>query len=180
MRFRSLTHVLEVVSSLARPEEIIVLGSASLLVLAPNLGEPGEPLEFSYDVDLLLRPIDQDAAAVLAEAIGEQSLFAKRHNYYADVLRPSIVETLPSGWDQRLGPVPEFSKARALNPYDLALVKLTLGRPKDFDLLKALLPRRVIDANRLREHYQATPLNEADAEKIGRNIRTLLSSGKLG
>ncbi len=112
MRFRSLKHVLEVVSSLAHPEEIIVLGSASLLAAAPTLGEIGEPLEFSYDADLLVRPIDQDLAAVLTEAIGEQSLFAKRYNYYADFLRPSIVETLPSGWDQRLGSISEVSNAR--------------------------------------------------------------------
>jgi hypothetical protein len=180
MRFLSLAHLLEVVSSIAQPEEIIVLGSSSLLTLDPKLGEPGQLLEFSYDADLLLKPIDQDLASVLAEAVGEDSLFADRYSYYAYFLTPAIAETLPAGWEQRLGPVPEFSQARALNPYDLALVKLTLGRPKDLDLLKALLARRLIDLDQLRGHYRTIPLHDAEASKIGRNLRSLLASDTKG
>jgi hypothetical protein len=180
MRFLALAHLLEIVSSIAHPERIVVLGSSSLLILDSSLGEPGQPLEFSYDADFLLKPIDQDLASVLAEAVGEDSLFADRHSYYAHFLTPAIADTLPAGWEQRLGPVPAFSKAGALNPYDLALVKLNLGRPKDLDLLKSLLSRRLIVKERLREHYQTTPLNETDAAKIGRNLRSLLGSDKLG
>ena len=176
MRFLSLTHLLQVVSSIARPDEIVVLGSSALLTIDPTLGEPGQPLELSYDADLLLKPIDQALAEVLAEAVGENSLFAGRHSYYAHFLAPAITETLPSGWDQRLGPVPDFRNVHALNPYDLALVKLTLGRPKDLELLRALLTRNLLHLDRLREHYQATPLSEADAAKIGRNIRALLAT----
>jgi hypothetical protein len=175
MRFLSLTHLLEIVTSIAHPDEIVVLGSSSLLTIDPKLGEPGEPLEFSYDADLLLKPIDQSLASVLAEAVGEDSLFADRHSYYAHFLTPSIAETLPGHWQERLGAVPKFERARALNPYDLALVKLTLGRPKDLDLLRALLSRQIINAEALREHYQMISLSEADAAKIGRNIRNLLN-----
>ncbi len=105
-----------------------VLGSSSLLPKNPNLGEPGQPLELSFDADLLLAAVDDEQAAILAEAVGQGSLFAKRQGYHADILRPAIAETLPAGWESRLTPVPGFDNAFALDAYDLALVKLVLGR----------------------------------------------------
>ena len=55
MQLRSLNHLLEMVRALARPGEIDVLGSSSLLGSDPTLGDPGGPLELSMDADLLLR-----------------------------------------------------------------------------------------------------------------------------
>jgi hypothetical protein len=129
MRLRTLNHLLAVVGAVAQPDRIVIIGSSSLLPIQPVLGEPGQPLEVSYDADLLLSPIDEELARILSEAVGQESLFAKRHGYYADILRPAIVETLPSGWETRLHPVPGFPNAFALDPYDLAVVKLMVGRP---------------------------------------------------
>ncbi len=175
MRFLSLIHLLEAVASLVHPEEITVLGSSALLAADATLGEPGGPLEFSYDADLLIRPIDQAVAEVLAEAIGEESLFANRNSYYAHILRPSIVETFPSGWNLRLEKVRGSSGARALNVYDVALIKLVLGREKDMDLLTALLARQVLIPETLREHYRAARLEDPQALKAGRNLHKLLA-----
>ncbi|HEV8542639.1 MAG TPA: DUF6036 family nucleotidyltransferase [Verrucomicrobiae bacterium] len=175
MRLRSLTHLLESVQSLAHPEQIVVLGSSALLPIDPRLGETGQPLEFSYDADLLVTPIDPEQAAILVESLGQESLFSKRHGYYADILRAEIIETLPRGWESRLVPVPRHSNSFALNPYDLALVKLIIGRRKDIDLLHQLLARSVINADSLREHYQQAVLSESEAVKAGRNLRALLA-----
>ncbi|MBI2929346.1 MAG: hypothetical protein HYY24_27085 [Verrucomicrobia bacterium] len=105
MRLRSLIRLLDAVRVLAEPQRIAVLGSASLLPSHPALGEPGQPLEASYDADLLVTPVDDEVAALLAEAVGQRSLFAKHYGYYADILRPAIQETLPAGWETRLCPV---------------------------------------------------------------------------
>jgi hypothetical protein len=86
MRLRSLIQLLEATRALAHPNRVVVIGSSSLLPAHPELGEPGQPLETSYDSDLLLSPIDEETAAILGEAVGQQSLFAKRHGYYADIL----------------------------------------------------------------------------------------------
>ncbi|MHB9007275.1 MAG: DUF6036 family nucleotidyltransferase [Limisphaerales bacterium] len=180
MRLRSLTQLLEATRALAHPDRIVILGSSCLLPIYPGLGEPGQPLEMSYDSDLLLTPIDDETAAILGEAVGQQSLFAKRHGYYADVLRPSIAETLPAGWESRLHLVAGCDNVFALDVYDLALVKLMIGRQKDLDLLRALLKLGVLEPMRLRAHYQQTPLGDREAGTAGRNLTVLLREAGTG
>jgi len=73
VRLRSLIHLLEVAESLVRPERIVVLGSSSLLPVEPALGEKGQPLEFSYDADLLVSPLNEEGARILMESLGQES-----------------------------------------------------------------------------------------------------------
>jgi len=174
MRLQFLTHLLDSVSALARPQRIIVLGSSSLLPQHPQLGDAGHPLELSLDADLLVEPMDELLAAVLKDAVGQESAFEQRQGYYADILRPLIVETLPAGWEARLHPVSGYADVFALDLYDLALVKLIVSRPKDLDLLRALLGLGILQAARLRAHYQQTPLGEREAATAGRNLSHLL------
>jgi hypothetical protein len=174
MRLRSLNQLLEATRALARPARVVIIGSSSLLPAHPELGDPGQPLEASYDSDLLLTPVDEEIAAMLGEAVGQQSLFAKRQGYYADILRPIIAETLPAGWESRLHPVASYDNVFALDVYDLALVKLVVGRRKDLDLLRALLKLRIVEPARLRAHYQQTPLGEREAVTAGRNLTVVL------
>ena len=128
MRLPFLKHLLDSVSALARPRRITVLGSSSLLPQHPELGEPGQPLELSLDADFLLEPVDQNIADMLKDAVGHESGFEQQHGYYADILRPVITETLPAGWESRLHPVAGYDNVFALDPYDLAVVKLMVGR----------------------------------------------------
>jgi len=175
MRLPFLSHLLDSVRALVRPRRIIVLGSGSLLPRHPELGGPGKPLELTLDADFLLEPVDQQIADLLKEAVGSDSAFQRFHGYYADILHPDIVETLPAGWESRLHPVPGYDNVFALDPYDLALVKLIVGRPKDLDLLRALLKLGLIEPDPLRRHYQETPLEERAAVTAGRNLNALLS-----
>ena len=152
-----------------------VLGSSSLLPGHPELGGAGQPLEVSRDADRLLLPVDQALADLLKDAVGRDSLFEQRHGYYVDILRPEIGETLPAGCESRLQPVAGYDNVFALDLDDLALVKLMVGRPKDLALLRALLQRGIVEAGRLRAHYQRTPLNEDDAITAGRNLHVVLA-----
>ena len=174
MRLRSLTRLLEVARAVAEPRRIVIIGSASLLPAHPELGDTGQPLDASYDADFLLEPMDEELAAILGEAIGQQSLFTRRHGYYADILRPVMAETLPAGWETRLHPVAGNDNVFALDPYDLAVVKLMVGREKDLELLRAMLRLNIIEPERLRQHYQQTPLGEREAFAAGRNLTLLL------
>jgi len=174
MRLQFLNHLLNAVSALAQPRRIVVLGSSSLLPLHPHLGEAGQPLELSLDADLLLDPMDQTIADVLKDAIGQESHFEQRYGYYADILRPVIAETLPAGWEMRLVPVAGYDNVFALDPYDLAMVKLVVGRPKDLDLIRALLKLGILEPQRLSRHYQQTPLGEREAFTAGRHLQMLL------
>lgn len=96
------------------------------------------------------------------------------NGYYADILRPAIAKTLPAGWESRLHPVAGYDNVFALDPYDLAVVKLMVGREKDLDLLRAMLRLKIVEPARLRQHYQQTPLGEREAVAAGRNLTLVL------
>src|SRR5437773_10808197 len=115
MQLQSLRHVLGVVQAIAAPEKIYLFGSACLLPLHPQLGEPGQPLALTQDADVLVQPIDDALASSLLEALGQEASFMQRFGYYADILRPSFVETLPKGWESRLAPVSGYDNVFALD-----------------------------------------------------------------
>jgi hypothetical protein len=174
MRLQSLTHLIEVVRAVARPARICVLGSASLLPAHPELGGAGRPLELTTDADFLLEPVSDAIAESLQLAAGRDSAFMAQNGYYADILRPLMAETLPAGWAARLVPVAGYDNVFALDVYDLALVKLMIGRAKDLELLRGLLRLGIVQPARLQEHYRQCPLGERDAMTAGRNLTALL------
>ena len=176
MRLQSLNHLIDVILAVARPNTVRLLGSPSLLPAHPELGEKGCPLEMTADADFLLDPSNEGIAESLQLAAGEDSAFMAKFGYYADILRPAIAEALPAGWESRLHPVSGYSNVFALDVYDLALMKLMVGRQKDLDLLRALLHTGIIEPTRLREHYQQCPLGEREAVVVGRNLTALLDA----
>lgn len=174
MQLQSLKHLLSVIQAVAAPRKIYLFGSACLLPQHPELGDPGQPLALTQDGDFLIEPINDALAGVLQEAVGKEAIFMEHFGYYADILRPEMAETLPAGWESRLHPVPGYDNVFALDPYDLALVKLMVGREKDLDLLRAMLRLKIVEPERLRQHYQQTPLGEREAATAGRNLTLVL------
>jgi hypothetical protein len=75
-------------------------------------------------------------------------------------------------------PIPALPLAHCLNPYDVALVKLVLGRPKDIELLRALVAKGTLDIEELRTRYRETRLNERDMFTAGVNLRRLTEKEK--
>ena len=175
MRLPSLKHLVEAVHALAHSERICVLGSSALLNPFPELGETDGPLELTYDADLLLQPCDDGLAALLHEAVGEGSLFARRTGYHADVLRPEIVETLPPGWESRLLRLDDEAHSVSLAPEDLLVVKLRVGRPKDLELCRDVIRRRLLSPAVLRARLDATPLSEGEVVAAYQRLRQVTS-----
>jgi hypothetical protein len=174
-------HVLEAARGLVHPREMTVMGSTALLALGPDLGESGQPLELSLDADVLVEPFVDREAAVLHEAIGEGSLFHREYGVYLDLLRPQIAATLPPGWRLRRWPIEGASDALFLDPYDVALAKLVLGREKDLTLLHSLVQSQRIDLAKLRSRFGATPLNESELFNAGLRLNRLAADpGRAG
>jgi hypothetical protein len=171
MRLRSLKHLIETVKAMAHPKRIIVLGSSALLATKPGLGEAGKPLEFTFDADILVEPCDEGRASVLHEAIGEGSLFHREFGVCVDLMRPDIVETFPRGWQGRC--VPFGARVLCLSPFDLAFIKLCLGRDKDRAMLKALVTAGMVSVAKLRAAYQQAELDEATMFNAGRLLHHL-------
>lgn len=170
MRILSLTHVVKATLALSRADRIYIFGSASLLASFPELGEEPSVLENTYDADVLLEPISKEIAAILGEAIGVRSLFRQNNGYHADILHPSITDPFPPGWKDRLVPLEGFSNVWALDPHDLAMVKICVGRDKDLELVRALLSLKKLECSRLRELFSLLPLGEKELFRAGRNL----------
>lgn len=151
MNLSALQHMIRAAQALAENQSIIVLGSSSLLASFPNLGKSDGPLMTTFDADLYPDPFDEIVATMMHEALGESRAYYLRHGYHADIMRDSILNTLPVGWRERLVPVPGLDLAHALEPHDLCAVKLLVGRPKDLDLVKFLKDAALVQAELVRE-----------------------------
>ncbi len=151
MTLSALQHIIRAAQALAEDREFLVLGSASLLASFPELGDTESPLAATYDADLCPDPFDELTGTMLDEALGENRAYYLRHGYHADILRDTILQTLPAGWRERLISVPDCNAAHALEPHDLAAVKLLVGRPKDLALLAYLHAASLVDAEMVRE-----------------------------
>lgn len=173
MRIHALNHLVESARALGESRRVIVFGSASILASFPEIGEEGL-LDNTYDGDLLLDPISKEIAAFLTESLGQGSLFRAQKGYHADILHPTIVESLPPGWEERLVLMDGFENAFALDPYDLAAVKVVVGREKDLALLRGLLLLGKISTDRLRERLHTMPLGEKEMFRAGRNLADVI------
>lgn len=151
MNLEAVQHLIRSAQALAEGRGILVLGSASLLASFPELGDPEGPLASTYDADISPEPFDELTAVMLDEALGENRAYHRLHGYHADILRDSILETLPTGWRARLIPVPNTRAAHALDPHDLAAVKLLVGRPKDHALIRNLHTASLLKPEIVRE-----------------------------
>ncbi len=158
MTLDALQHLIRAARALAEDCDFLVLGSASLLASHPALGGPDAPLASTYDADLCPQPFDEFTGTMLEEALGENRAWHRRHGYHADILRDTVFETLPTDWRDRLIPVPGTEHARALDPHDLAAVKLLVARPKDIALLRQLLAASLLVPATLRDRLDLLPI----------------------
>ena len=173
MLIQSLEHLAQSALALAQSRKVIVLGSSSILASFPELGEAGL-LDKTFDADFLLDPVNKAISDLLKEAIGEGSLFEKEKGYHADILHPSIVETLPPGWEERLVAVAGFENVFALEPLDLAAVKVFVGREKDLALVGKLLELGKITPEGLSARWSSMGLGERELFRSGRNLHSVL------
>lgn len=127
-------------------------------------------MDLTYDADFLLEDVNKEIALSLGRMLGENKAFHLEFGYHADILHPSIVESLPPGWEGRLVAVSGFENVFALEPLDLAAVKIVVGREKDLALVRRLLELGKISAKDLRERWSEMGLGEREIFRSGRNL----------
>jgi hypothetical protein len=108
--------------------------------------------------------------------LGENRAYYLRHGYHADILRDSILETLPAGWRERLVSVLDCVAAHALDPHDLAAVKLLVGRPKDIYLLVYLHAAALIDAEVVRSRMDLLDISVELVPRLHSNFRDVFKA----
>lgn len=176
MTLSALQHIIRAAQALAEDRDILVLGSASLLASFPELGNADSPLAATYDADLCPDPFDELTGTMLDEALGENRAYYLRHGYHADILRDTILETLPAGWRERLVSVPGCAAAHALEPHDLAAVKLLVGRPKDISLLEHLHAAGLLDGQVVRARIGFLDIPVERVPRLHANFRDVFGA----
>jgi len=153
-----LEHILRAAGAIAGVNELIVVGSQSILGQHPNA--PSELL-ISMEADLFTLRNRSDAE-LIDGSIGEESPFHRTFGYFAHGVGVEAA-TLPGEWRQRLVPVnaPSVSGMTVvglcLEPHDLAVSKLAAGREKDLAFVGTMLKHGLVRAHELRTRIQAIP-----------------------
>ncbi len=147
MRRDQLEHLLRAAGSILGDDEIIVVGSQSL-VGSVDRALP-DVVTVSTEADLLpLDDPDERKLDLLDGTIGEDSMFHETFGVYAQGVAPSTPR-LPSGWRERLVPLRSDNTRGVtgwcLEPHDLVISKLLAGRPKDLAFCRAVIEAGIVD-----------------------------------
>lgn len=104
------------------------------------------------DIDVLLN-VGDVAQSALTRLAGPDSALHKKHSVYLDMV---AVATYPDSYDKRLTDMHTFRRLQllALDPYDLALSKLTRNADRDRSDVEYLGTEVPLDVTVLRDCYQ--------------------------
>jgi hypothetical protein len=126
--------------------EFFIIGSQAI---HGHCQRPPAEVLLSQDCDLYPRAQPQ-AAQVLARELGRNSVFARKHGFYVDVVTPEIA-SLPEGWEKRLKPFRVgVVTGYCLELHDLLAGKLAAGRLKDLELAAAMIKLHLVRISTLR------------------------------
>lgn len=162
MKRFQLEHIIRAGGSIADDEEIIVLGSSSILAQFPNISEE-VLLSIEADVFPKNRP---DMADLIDGSIGELSPFHQTFGYYAHGVGKETAGNLPRGWDRRLFPIRNENTGGVtgwcLEIHDLAAGKYAAGREKDHQFISSLIAHGMVNKKTLLKR----------AEELGGSMET--------
>lgn len=169
MKRRELEHVIRAAADLVDDEEIVVIGSQSILAQYPDAPES---LLVSVEADVFPRN-RPERSDLIDGSIGEGSPFHATFGYYAQGVDESTA-VLPAGWKKRLVPIRNSNTRGAtgwcLDAHDLAISKYVAGRDKDFRFLRDAIRHGILQQPTLLERLAETALSEPDRERLHRRI----------
>jgi hypothetical protein len=164
-----LEHIIRAAGDIADDEEIIVLGSQSILGSFPDAPEA---LTFSMEADVYPKN-KPERWNLIDGCIGEHSPFHETYNYYAQGVGEETA-ILPEGWKQRLVPIRNRNTRDVtgwcLEVHDLAIAKWIAGREKDLDFNRLLAREGMIEKKTALERLTVTNLDESQRKRIAARI----------
>lgn len=157
MNRQQLEHLIRAAADIADDEEIIVVGSQSILGAYPDAPAP---LCVSDEADVFPKN-HPDRAAVIDGAIGELSMFHETFRYYAQGVGPETA-LLSTGWRDRLVPVRTRGVVGwCLEPHDLVASKLLAARDKDVAFARVAIENGLVEREVVHERIARTPTDDA-------------------
>jgi hypothetical protein len=164
-----LEHVIRAAAFIADDDELIIVGSQSILGQFP---EAPDPLRVSVEVDLYPkhRP---DRADLIDGSIGELSPFHETYGYYAQGVGPTTA-VLPEGWESRLvpvhGPATRGATGWCLEVHDLLLSKYVPFREKDEHFIREAIRHGMVRREVLLDRLPSLPVDEAVKHLVHQRI----------
>jgi len=171
----NLEHLIRAAGAIAGCEEIIVIGSQSILGKYPT---PPRDAIRSMEADLI--PVEHPERADLIDGtIGELSLFHDNYGYYGDGCDEST-SFLPKDWKERLIAIDNANtngvKGLCLEPHDMAVSKLVAGREKDIEVCSVLFKHEMLNRETLYARLEQTDLTDAVRAATKNNIKIITNS----
>ena len=174
MQRSELEHVIRASGDIAQDDEIIVIGSQSILGQFPNA--PARLLA-SMETDIYPRN-RPELADKIDGAIGEGSSFHEMNGYYAQGVGPETA-VLPARWQDRLIKISNENtngiSGLCLEVHDLAISKLVADRSKDLEFIQELIRQELIEKMVMIDRLMETHLSKAERRRIDMRIVSLFS-----
>ena len=165
MRRDQLEHIIRACSQIADDDEIIIIGSQSILGQHPDA--PAE-LTMSNEADVFPRN-KPERWDLIDGSIGELSPFHQTFGYYAQGVEEETA-ILPDGWRERLIPIRNPATRGAtgwcLEVHDLVISKYAAGREKDGRFNRAAVTHGLVDYAVLIERLDTLAVDSAGRQRI--------------
>jgi hypothetical protein len=175
MQRSELEHIIRASGEVAQDDEIVIIGSQSILGQFPNA--PTRLLA-SMEADVYPKHNPERADRVDG-AIGEGSSFHELHGYYAQGVGPETA-VLPGGWQDRLVIVKNENTngiaGLCLEVHDLAISKVVAGRTKDLEFIQELIRHTMIRKNILLTRLDEAELQDKERGMIRSKIEGMFSN----
>jgi hypothetical protein len=174
MQRSDLEHIIRASGDVANDDEIIVIGSQSILGQFPDA-----PILLLASMESDIYPKNKPELADKVDgAIGEGSSFHQLYGYYAQGVGPDTA-VLPADWQDRLIEIQNENTAGVrglcLEVHDLAVSKLVAGRPKDLDFVMELARQKMIKRATLRARLKMTKLTDIENSLAGTRIDSIFN-----
>ena len=171
MTREQLEHLIRAAAVLVNDEEIVVIGSQSILGQFPTA-----PASMRVSVEVGLIPLNHpERADLIGGSIGELSPFHDTFGYYAQGVGEETAR-LPQGWKERLVVIQNNNtrgaKGLCLEIHDLLVSKVIAGREKDFAFLNEAAKHCMADAGTLFQRLATVEGDPAVLEKARIAIAT--------
>jgi len=172
MQRSELEHLIRASGEIAGDDEIIIIGSQSILGRFPNA-----PLRLLASMEADIFPKNRPERADKVDgAIGEGSSFHELHGYYAQGVGEKTA-VLPDGWRKRLFGVNNENTngvtGLCLDVHDLAISKMIAQRPKDIEFVQELIRHDMIQQATMLDRLENTEIQREFRKRIRGRIRSL-------
>ena len=169
MNRAQLEHVIRASAAISGDDEIIVVGSQSIL------GQfPAAPPELCRSNEADVFPKNKpELADMIDGSIGELSPFHQTFGYYGQGVGPDTA-IVPTGWESRLIAVSNANTGGAtgwcLEVHDLVLSKYAAGREKDFEFVAAVIKHGLASRDELLRRLADLPVDEGHRARLDARI----------